>query len=173
VEASNFTALEIAWMSCLPDRSVNVTKTAAVDPDFPEIVRFTLTIQNLANNTRVARVVDTLPIGMKLLDSSQVPSSYENDVVTWNVIDLDPMETVEIVYRTSVLYSGTFVNSAQIEFRAVDGPIESSAYANAVVTVGDFEGERTLSGWQPPDWGFSYTDYRNDLTCGEICDLGT
>jgi len=27
-------------------------------------------------------------------------------------------------------------------------------YANAVVTVGEFEGKRSAPGWQPPDWGF-------------------
>jgi len=38
-------------------------------------------------------------------------------------------------------------------------------YVSAAVTVGEFEGEISAPGWQPPDWGFdSGCEECNELT---------
>ena len=87
-----------------------------------------------------------------------------NDTVTWNLIDIMPFETKKIVYRTEALRSGHFVNEARVDLRSVDGTIVRPVYVSAAVTVGEFEGEISAPGWQPPDWGF-------DLSCEECNEL--
>jgi len=141
-----------------------VTKTAKVDAT--NVVTYTLTIQNLEDCTRVAEVIDILPQGMKLLDASILPSSYANGTVTWNLIDIMPLTTKTIVYRTEALRSGRFVNEARVDVRSVDGTSLRPVYVSAAVSVGEFEGEISAPGWQPPDWGF-------DLGCEECNELAS
>jgi len=51
-----------------------------------------------------------------------------------------------------------------VDARSVDGPVVQPVGAKCVVEVGEFEGERRPSGWQPPDWGFV-------SVCDENCEL--
>ena len=44
-------------------------------------------------------------------------------------------------------------------------------YVSAAVSVGEFEGEISAPGWQPPDWGFDDVGYSNEPTCEGICAL--
>ncbi|MHC1594906.1 MAG: hypothetical protein ACXQT2_06310, partial [Methanotrichaceae archaeon] len=61
--------------------------------------------------------------------------------------------------------SGTFVNEARVDLCSVDGTVVRPVYVSAAVTVGEFEGERSAPGWQPPDWGFdSGCEECNELT---------
>jgi len=165
VTATNFTALEIDWLTCNLDSSVSVTKTAELDPSRSDVVRYTLTIKNLEGSTRVARVTDPLPDGMKLLDASVPPSSDDDDVLTWNLIDLGPFETKTIVYDAEALWSGTFVNRAEVDVRSVNGTSVPIQYASAIIDVGVSDDQESAPGWQPPDWGFNLT------TCDD-CELG-
>jgi len=48
------------------------------------------------------------------------------------------------------------VNRARIDARSIDGPAIQPAYADAVVTVDEFEGER-----EAPGWGFSLISGEN------------
>ena len=169
--ASAFSAVEIDWLKCCEDALVSATKTGEVDPNAPNIVIYTLSVQNLDATTKVAEVIDILPAGMNFLNSSVGPSSVEGSRVTWNLINIDPFETKTIVYRAEALWSGKFLNRAVVDARSVDGSSTPPVYANSIVEVGEFEGEVPLSGWQPPDWGFEHIWYPNNLTCEEICDL--
>ncbi|MHC1594315.1 MAG: DUF7507 domain-containing protein [Methanotrichaceae archaeon] len=162
---ANFSALEVDWLTCCLNETAHVTKTAQVDQNATNVVMYTLTIQNLEDCTRVAQVTDILPEGMKLLGASIPPSSYVNGTVTWNLIDLAPRDTKKIVYRTEALRSGTFVNEARVDVRSVDGSVVRPVYVSAAVTVGEFEGEISAPGWQPPDWGIdSGCEECNELT---------
>ena len=164
VTATNFTAIEIDWLSCCLERTISVTKTAQIDQNATNVVKYTLTIQNLEDSTRVARVVDPLPEGMKLLDASIPPTTDDDGVLTWNLIDLKPFETKTIVYETEASWSGTFVNRAEVNLRSVNGTSLPTQYGCAVIDVGTFDKQKSAPGWQPPDWGFN-------LTCEETCDL--
>ena len=162
---TNFSALEVDWLTCCLNETVHVTKTVQVDENATNVVIYTLTIQNLEDCTRVAQVIDLLPEGMKLLDASLPIASYVNDTVTWNLIDIMPFETKKIVYRTEALRSGTFVNEARVDVRSVDGTSFRPVYVSAEVTIGEFEDEKQAPGWQPPDWGFdSGCEECNELT---------
>ncbi|MHC1594907.1 MAG: hypothetical protein ACXQT2_06315 [Methanotrichaceae archaeon] len=52
------------------------------------------------------------------------------------------------------------VGIAQEKIETIVRPV----YVSAAVTIGEFEGERSAPGWQPPDWGI-------DLSCEEWSDL--
>ncbi len=162
---ANFSALEVDWLTCCLNETVHVTKTAEVDQNATNVVMYTLMIQNLEDCTRVAEVTDILPLGMKLLDASIPPSSYVNGTVTWNLIDIMPLTTKTIVYRTEALRSGRFVNEARVDVRSVDGTVVRPVYVSAAVTIGEFEDEISAPRWQPPDWGFdSGCEECNELT---------
>jgi len=172
VTARNFSVLEVDWLSCCP-REIFVSKTASVDPVLPNIVSYRLTVQNLANDTMVARVVDDLPEGMTFLGSSVEPESYELGVVTWTLNDIPAGEWIVIEYIAEAQRSGTFVNRARIEAYSFGGAMIQPVYANAVVVIGKFETEmRPPPGWQLPEWGFNYTGYPAEMRCEEICGMG-
>lgn len=156
--AANFTAVEINWLSCCSADTVSVVKTGVVDEIVPNHVWYSLEIQNLGEATLVATVTDRLPGGMSLLDSNPTFATYENDVVTWNLIDLGPGENMTIVYEVEAFWNGKFVNLVEVDARSVDGPSVRPVYAKSVVEVEEFEGERPRPGWQPPDWGFGEAD---------------
>jgi len=156
--AANFTAVEINWLSCCSADAVSVAKTGVVDEIVPNHVWYSLKIQNFGEDTKVATVTDRLPGGMRLLDSSPTFATYENDVVTWNLIDLGPGEKMTIVYEVEAFWSGRFVNLVEVDARSVDGSSVHPVYAKSVVEVEKFEGERPRPGWQPPDWGFGEAD---------------
>jgi uncharacterized repeat protein (TIGR01451 family) len=164
VTAANFTALEIDWLTCCLERTFAVSKTAELDQDQPNVVRYTLTIKNLEESSRVVRVTDPLPQGMRLLDASVPPYSDDGDVLIWNLIDLKPLETKTIVYEVEALWSGTFVNRAEVDVRSLNGTSVPIQYATAIIDVGVSDEQISAPGWQPPDWGFN-------LTC-EDCELG-
>jgi len=83
------------------------------------------------------------------------------------------LTTKTIVYRTEALRSGHFVNEARVDVRSVDGTVVRPVYVSAAVTVGEFEGEISAPGWQPPDWGFDDAGYSNEPTCEGICTLAS
>lgn len=170
--AAAFSAIETDWLSWTGDASVTATKSGVVDETDPRLVTYTLTVANLDEETKVAEVTDFLPDGMRFIDSSVEPSSVDGNAVTWTLIDIGPYEAERIVYRAEALRSGRFLNRAVVDARSVGGSVSPQVYANAVVEIGEFEGEEpTHSVWQPPDWDFEYTDYSNNLTCEEIVDL--
>ncbi len=171
VQASNFSAIEVNWLECCLDGAISVTKEGKLDQNEPNVISYTLDLENLDDSTKAVRVTDFLPEGMNFLNASIEPASIEGNAITWNLIDIGSKETVSIVYRTEALRSGKFVNQAEIDARSIDGFSTPVVYANAVVDVPKFEGEVVAPGWQPPDWGFEYKDYPNNLTCEEICNL--
>jgi len=158
ISASNYTAVEINWPSCCSADAVSVAKIGEVDEMAPNIVWYSLDIQNLGEATLVATVTDRLPDGMRLIDSSPTFATYEDGIITWNLIDLGPGEERTIVYEMEALWSGRFVNLVEVDARSVDGPSLQPVYAKSVVEVEKFEGEQPKPGWQPPDWGVDKAD---------------
>jgi len=170
--ADNFSAVEIDWLRCCPSEDiVTVDKTGRIDQNETNVALYSITIENVGEGALAAAVTDTLPEGMVIMEAAPEFASSENGVVTWNLIDLGPKETRTINYRAQALWSGRFVNRVQVDASAVDGSGMSSVYASSVVEVGEFEREIPEPGWQPPEWGFNYTEYPADITCEEICEL--
>jgi len=171
--AAAFSALETDWLSWHDDATVTATKFGEVDEDDPRIVTYTLTVQNLDDNTKVATVADVLPEGMRFLDSSMEPSSVDGNAVSWTLVDIGPYEAETIVYGVEALWSGRFFNRALVDARSVGGSSTQPVYASSIVDIAEFEGEVELSLpiWHPPDWEFEYMNYENNLTCEEICNL--
>jgi hypothetical protein len=136
------------------------------------MVIYNLTIRNEACTTRVVAVTDHLPDGMKLISSSVPFSSYDGSVVTWRLVDLEPLGTETISYKVEALRSGTFVNWAEIEVGSVDGTaISEPLYVDSVISIGDSSGTIEIEGWRLPDWGFNYTAYPSGPDCLGICPL--
>jgi hypothetical protein len=172
--ASNFSALEIDWLTCYSNETVSVTKTAELDEVNTNVVWYRIDVSNTDDVNRVATVTDHLPEGMVLLDTSVPFASYENNTITWNLIEIAPRETVTIAYRVEVPWPGRFVNSVEVDARTVDGPVVQPVYANSVIDLGEVEECEATSctGWTPPNWDFEYVGYPAETTCNEICSLG-
>jgi len=166
-----FSAMETNWLSWHDDASVTATKTGEADPATPNLVTYTLTISNLDEDTKAAKVTDILPEGMRFLDSSPLPSSIDGNAVTWSLIEIGPYEAETIVYGVEALRSGRFFNRAIVEASSVNGSGTPPVRASSVVEIDEFEGELPQPIWHPPDWGFEYMEYSNNLTCEEIVNL--
>ena len=173
VTAAAFSAIETDWLSWHGDATVTATKLGEVDENDPRVVTYTVTIQNLGEDAKVATVTDILPDAMRFLDSSPKPSSVDGNAVTWTLIDLGPYMAETIVYGAEALRGGRFLNRAVVNARSVNGSSTPPVYASSVVEIAEFEGEGELPLpiWRPPDWGFQFMDYSNNLTCEEICQL--
>jgi len=168
--AENFSALEMSWLTCCLENTLSAEKIGVIDESESNVVWYTLTLRNMAEDDKVATVTDNLPEGMRLINSSISFSSYENGTVTWNLIEIGAYETKTIVYRVEALRSGRFLNSVVVDARSVDGPVVSPVHTSSVVEVGKFEGEMQAPGWQPPDWGFDHTSSSENLNCEAICE---
>ncbi len=170
VTASNYTALEMEWLTCCLNETVSVTKVPELDEENPNVVMYRVDIKNWADVTRVATVTDSLPAGIVLIDSMVPFASYENNVVTWNLIEIGPFETVTIAYRVEAQRAGRFVNSVEVDARSVDGAVVQPVYASSVIEVGVVEECEATSctGWQPPNWDFQSVDQTAELSCDEL-----
>jgi len=171
--AANFSALEKNWLTCCLDEPVSVAKTAKIDPANPRVVRYSIDLSNHDDATRAATVTDRLPAGMDLLESAVPFASYEDGVVVWNFIEIDPGETVTVEFSALAPGDGRFTNSVEVDARSVDGPVVQPVYATCVIDVGAVEDEcgPTRCGiWQPPNWEFEHDGYDQDpILCEDLC----
>jgi uncharacterized repeat protein (TIGR01451 family) len=174
--ASNFSALEVNWLSCCTNETVSVAKTARLDSANSSLVWYTIEVENNDNVTRAATVTDRLPVGMELV-SSEVPfASYEDGVVVWNLIEIEPFGTARIEFSALAPGDGRFTNTVEVDPRSVDGPVVGPVQATCVIDVGVVEGEcdATICGiWQPPNWELEHSGYEPDeLTCEDLTCTG-
>ena len=169
--ASNFSALELNWLSCCASGTVSLIKTAELDGANASVVWYRIDITNHDNVARVATVTDHLPEGMIFLDTMVPFASYDGRTITWNLIEIAPLETVTIPYRVSAQHPGRFVNSVEVDPRSVDGPVVQPIRASSVIEVGEpDECESTACGlWSPPAWDFEYVgSFAGEMTCEDL-----
>jgi len=173
--AKNVSAIELDWLKCCPADPVTVKKTGVVNPERPSEVLYRIEIESKVDHENKAKVTDTLPDGMILLNTSVPFSSYKNGVLTWNVIDLLPYETTTISYRVEALRNGRFMNSVTIEPYSSECSDPRPRYASSIVDVDGVEDEMPCPGWQPPDWDFQNVGGCGaaDMTCEEIVEMAS
>ncbi len=164
--ASNFSALEMDWLSCGLNDTIAVKKTAEVDETNSSIVQYRVEVVNNNDVTMVATATDSLPEGMVVVDSSVPFASYEDGIIVWNLVEIGPFETTVIEYAAQALWSGRFENSVEVDARSVDGSVVRPVGASNVIEVGEVEegGATSCNGWEPPEWGFV-------SVCDEGCEL--
>jgi len=171
--AYNYSALDKGWLSCdIDDNPIAVIKTGEIDSTNSSVVGYRIAIENRDDTTRVAIVRDSLPYGMVLIDSTVPFASYENGLVVWNMVQIEPYKTAMIEYDVEALWSGRFENAVEVEARSVnDGSVAQTVYAKSIVEVGEVEEKSTPTGWQPPDWEFVST-CEGDLVYGIPDEIG-
>jgi len=174
--ASNFSALEINWLTCCPSGPLSVKKTAELDETNSSVVRYKVEIRNWEDATKVATVTDRLPAGMKLIDSSIPFATYDGNVVVWNIFEIGPSETATIEFSALAPGDGRFTNTVEVDPRSVDGPVVQPISATCVIDVGVVEdecGPVSCGIWQPPNWELEHYGYEPDqLTCEELTCTG-
>ncbi|MCR3884180.1 MAG: DUF11 domain-containing protein, partial [Methanothrix sp.] len=169
--ASNFSALEIKGLTCCLDEPVAVAKTAEIDPANPRVVRYRINLSNNDDAIRVATVTDWLPAGMSLIEASIPVASYEDGVVVWNLLEIDPGETKTIEFSALASADGKFTNVVEVDPRSVEGTVVGPVRATCVIDVGVVEGECDPIGcgiWQPPNWEFQHAGYEPDVMDCEL-----
>ncbi|MGC9515512.1 hypothetical protein, partial [Methanocrinis sp.] len=171
--ASNFSAIEIQWLSCCLDEPVSVTKTAEVDKVNGSMVNYRIEIENNDNVTRAATVTDRLPAGMKLIESSIPFASYDDgNVIVWNLIEILPSGMKTIEFSVLAPGDGRYTNTVVVDPRSVDGNVVQPVSATCVIEVGTVEGECdpvSCEIWQPPNWELEHYGYEADeLNCEEL-----
>jgi uncharacterized repeat protein (TIGR01451 family) len=169
--ASNFSALEIKWLTCCIDEPVAIAKTAEIDPANPRVVLYRINLSNNDDAIRVATVTDRLPAGMSLIEASVPFASYDGDVIVWKIMEIGPFETKTIEFSALASADGRFTNVVEVDPRSVEGTVVGPVRAACVIDVGVVEGECDPIGcgiWQPPNWQFDQVGYQPDVMNCEL-----
>jgi uncharacterized repeat protein (TIGR01451 family) len=169
VTASNYTALQLNWLSCCPPE-LRATKTGYVDENNSMLVHYRISVLNRERYPMVATINDQLPAGMRFVNSSLQPSDYGPDYATWNIVDLKPGEVRTIDYLALAYYGGTFVNQAHIEAYPVGGgsDLVLADVSCQVVVPGEYRQLSSSSSWQPPAcFGLNCSDQNQAVEEGE------
>jgi uncharacterized repeat protein (TIGR01451 family) len=152
--------VECGSLPCCPPDLV-LHKSAGKDPADPNLIHYTITVQNNGNSTMAARLTDMLPVGLTYQDASPRPGRQEGQLLEWIVPDLAKggLETIEYTVRAGM--DGVYVNSVHLDASAVDGSGYDTADAAAKVEVrstGVAPRTTRYGGWQVPDWNMTSPD---------------
>ena len=165
ISARNVSVIQMRWLPCRTS-DILVSKEATFEPGANNIVDYRITLRNPWSFTMAASVVDSLPGGMWLINSSMQPSDSDVDRVTWMIIDLPPGQTKIIEYKAKAQQKGILINRASVEAYAAGGP--NSVTAEASVEVEVREGKIVnVSGWKSPacfDLNYSAPCAEDDLS---------
>jgi uncharacterized repeat protein (TIGR01451 family) len=157
VVAENYSTLQLGWLSCCPPQLL-ATKDGFVDSNDSKLIHYLITLKNREKESMVATITDQLPAGIMFLNSSQTPSDYSSDRITWSTIDLEPGEMKTIDYLARALQGGTFVNHAHIDAQYLNGTDFVWADVSCSVYIGGAAHSTSSSIWQPPScFGLSCT----------------
>lgn len=160
VAAENYSALQLGWLSCCSPQLL-ATKDGFVDSNDSNLVHYRITLKNRESEDMVATIIDQLPSGMMFQNSSQIPSDYRSDRISWNIIDLRPGEMKTIDYWARALHGGTFVNQAHIDAHYINGTDSAWADVSCSMYVEGESYSTSSSSWQPPacfDLNCTYVD---------------
>ena len=160
VTAGNMSVIQFAWLGCCEPQML-VEKQARIDAADSQIIWYRILLSNRANVGVVARITDTLPTGLQLLNASAEPQ-VEGRNFAWLTDAIPAGESRFIEYQTRAATNGRFVNTARIEAHALDGSGGTTALASAVMQIGEAT-SYSEAGWRPPDWGLD----RSEMICDE------
>jgi uncharacterized repeat protein (TIGR01451 family) len=160
VTAGNMSVIQFGWLNCCqPDLLMD--KQARVDPADGRIIWYRILLQNRANVSLAAQIIDRLPAGLRLLNASAEPQVGGQDLV-WVTGVIPAGESRFIEYRASASQEGRFVNAAWADAHALDGSGGRSTQASATVTIGEAT-SYSEDGWKPPEWGLD----RMEMICDD------
>lgn len=149
ISAENYSAISQDWLACCPPQLL-AEKNAAIDATDPMLVHYRISLKNREDSTMAATVVDQIPDGMSVQNTSLVPSDQSSGQMTWNLVDILPAETRIIEYQARAMQGGVYVNRAHIVAYPVNGSDSAQADVEAKIEIG---GQRSYTpgfGWQPP-----------------------
>ncbi len=161
VTAGNMSVIQFGWLGCCqPD--LLLEKQARIDAADNRLIWYRILLQNRANVSLVAEVRDSLPTGLRILNTSAEPQVEGQDLV-WVTTAIPAGESRFIEYRAQAVQNGKFVNTARVEAHALDGSGGASTEASATVTVGEAT-SYAEDGWKPPEWGLD----RSEVICDDV-----
>ena len=152
--------VECGELPCCPPDMV-LDKSAELDASDPNLIHYTIAVQNKANSSMAATLRDLLPAGLSYVDSSPRPARQEGQFLEWILPDLEPNGVAVIEYQVRATMDGVYVNTVQADASAVDGSGYVKADAAARVEVrstGVAPKTTRYGGWQAPDWNMTSPD---------------
>ncbi|MRR34966.1 DUF11 domain-containing protein, partial [bacterium] len=126
--------VECGELPCCPPDMV-LDKSAELDASDPNLIHYTIAVQNKANSSMAATLTDMLPAGLTYLDASPRPARQEGQFLEWILPDLEPNGVAVIEYQVRATMDGVYVNTVQADGSAVDGSGYVKADAAARVEV--------------------------------------
>jgi uncharacterized repeat protein (TIGR01451 family) len=166
ISAFNYSSLKSDWLGCCPS-NMYVEKTASLDPFDPTVVHYTISVENHASHSVVARLVDELPGSMVLLQASLEPSQYGANGLVWVLPDLRPGSSTSIDYSVRATRDGGYTNSVRVDAEEIGGTSYDVAGAAAYIEINSTGvGSRTTryGGWQPPAWDLNSPEWGLELS---------
>ena len=105
-------------------------------PYYHEYVNYTMTVENLGNNTYTSNftVIDTLPVGLEFIRTLNITGAtnlsevHKGQVITWNLTNIKPKSNATIVIMVKVNAIGDLTNNL-----TVVGPRNSTDMVNCTI----------------------------------------
>lgn len=183
ITSGNFSTITRNSQNC--DRlNIRIYKITKMDSIESNRIAFRIAVENQDNRSIVARVTDLMPNGLIFINSSIEPENMTYGL-SWVIMDLAPGEIKYIDCLAQAILAGQFVNRAHIDAYAVDGSGKAPGDANVVTSLDEavfrnYSSEYDYpSEWEPPRWGFNFSeslfDASSESPCkaGEACPLNT
>ncbi|WP_296790525.1 isopeptide-forming domain-containing fimbrial protein [uncultured Methanobrevibacter sp.] len=105
-------------------------------PYYHEFVEYTLTVENLGNNTYTSEfdVIDSLPVGLQFIETIKIDGAdlidetVDGQVVTWRLTNISGKSNATIVIRVKVNVLGSLTNNL-----TVVGPRGATGMVNCTI----------------------------------------
>ena len=105
-------------------------------PYYHEYVNYTMTVENLGNNTYTSNftVIDSLPVGLEFIRTLNITGAtnlsevHKGQVITWNLTNIKPKSNATIVIMVKVNAIGNLTNNL-----TVVGPRNSTDMVNCTI----------------------------------------
>jgi hypothetical protein len=172
LSASNTSTMNITWDECEPI-SLSASMSATPDKSVPNIVRYRLNIENLAEQNMSINATVSLPEGIKFLNSTTRTSSTSDDKASWSISNLVSGKKKAISFMGVAEGNGLYESKASIYGYSEDGHELASENVTVPVLIGKYIefAKMNASEWLPcsNDPKFrSITGADTEKTC---CDL--
>lgn len=155
VYASNLSTIQLGWLGCCQS-GLESEMQAQINLTDPRVIIFRILLHNQGNISMAARVVNTLPAGLKFFHASLEPQD-DGRTLTWVTEQIAPGGDLVIEYSLRALAEGRYANTATIEFYPEDGSEGGLSKIGAAVIIGN-QTSYAEDGWRPPEWGVDRSD---------------
>ncbi len=170
--ASNTSTINITLDGC-ETISLPVSLSATPDKSQPNIVRYRLNIENLAQENMSVNATVSLPDGMKFINSTSKPSRIGDYEISWSINKVISGKRKAISFIGEAEGNGLFVTNASVYGYSTDGRQLALENVSIPVLIGKYIefAKVNISEWLPCSGDPQFRSVAGSETKAFCCDL--